>query len=57
VRLTEREFQEAARLIAAMGQKTTASAQRGGTDGGFARRLALVCLLNNARWRPDRNAG
>ena len=39
VRLTEREFQEATRLVAAMGQRTTDSHNGGGADGGLDRRL------------------
>jgi hypothetical protein len=47
VRLTEREFQEAARLIAALGQKTTASHNEVVLMAGSLGVSALVCLLNN----------
>jgi protocatechuate 3,4-dioxygenase beta subunit len=47
VRLTEREFQEAARLVAAMGQKTTASHNEVVLMAGSLGVSALVCLLNN----------
>jgi protocatechuate 3,4-dioxygenase beta subunit len=47
VRLTEREFQEATRLIAAMGQKTTPSHNEVVLMAGSLGVSALVCLLNN----------
>jgi protocatechuate 3,4-dioxygenase beta subunit len=47
VRLTEREFQEAARLVAAMGQKTTAAHNEVVLMAGSLGVSALVCLLNN----------
>ena len=47
VRLTEREFQEAARIIAAMGQKTTASHNEVVLMAGSLGVSSLVCLLNN----------
>jgi protocatechuate 3,4-dioxygenase beta subunit len=47
VRLTEREFQEAARLVAAIGQKTTASHNEAVLMAGSLGVSALVCLLNN----------
>jgi protocatechuate 3,4-dioxygenase beta subunit len=47
VRLTEREFQEAARLVGAMGQKTTASHNEVVLMAGSLGVSALVCLLNN----------
>jgi catechol 1,2-dioxygenase len=47
VRLTEREFQEATRLIAAMGQKTTSSHNEVVLMAGSLGVSALVCLLNN----------
>jgi protocatechuate 3,4-dioxygenase beta subunit len=47
VRLTEREFQEATRVIAAMGQKTTASHNEVVLMAGSLGVSALVCLLNN----------
>jgi catechol 1,2-dioxygenase len=47
VHLTEREFQEAARLVAAMGQKTTASHNEVVLMAGSLGVSALVCLLNN----------
>ena len=47
VRLTEREFQEATRLIAAMGQKTTDSHNEVVLMAGSLGVSALVCLLNN----------
>jgi protocatechuate 3,4-dioxygenase beta subunit len=47
VRLTEREFQEAARIIAALGQKTTASHNEVVLMAGSLGVSALVCLLNN----------
>jgi protocatechuate 3,4-dioxygenase beta subunit len=47
VRLTEREFQEAARLIAALGQKTTASHNEVVLMAGSLGVSALVCMLNN----------
>ena len=47
VRLTEQEFQEATRLIAAMGQRTTASHNEVVLMSGSLGVSALVCLLNN----------
>src|ERR1700748_1558779 len=47
VRLSEREFQEAARIIAAMGQKTTPSHNEVVLMAGSLGVSALVCLLNN----------
>src|SRR5262245_49343927 len=47
VRLTEWEFQEATRLIAAMGQKTTPSHNEVVLMAGSLGVSALVCLLNN----------
>jgi protocatechuate 3,4-dioxygenase beta subunit len=47
VRLTEREFQEAARIIVALGQKTTASHNEAVLMAGSLGVSALVCLLNN----------
>ena len=47
VRLTEREFQEAVRIIAAMGQKTTASHNEVVLMAGSLGVSSLVCLLNN----------
>jgi catechol 1,2-dioxygenase len=47
VRLTEREFQQAARIIAAMGQKTTASHNEVVLMAGSLGVSSLVCLLNN----------
>ena len=47
VRLTEREFQEATRIIAAMGQKTTPSHNEVVLMAGSLGASALVCLLNN----------
>jgi catechol 1,2-dioxygenase len=47
VRLTEREFQEATRIIAAMGQKTTPSHNEAVLMAGSLGVSALVCLLNN----------
>jgi protocatechuate 3,4-dioxygenase beta subunit len=47
VRLTEREFQEAARIIAALGQKTTASHNEVVLMAGSLGVSALICLLNN----------
>src|SRR5580692_7032452 len=47
VRLTEREFQDAARLVAAIGQKTTASHNEAVLMAGSLGVSALVCLLNN----------
>jgi catechol 1,2-dioxygenase len=47
VRLTEREFQEAARIIAAMGQSTTDSHNEVVLMAGSLGVSALVCLLNN----------
>jgi protocatechuate 3,4-dioxygenase beta subunit len=47
VRLTEREFQEATKIIAAMGQKTTASHNEVVLMAGSLGVSALVCLLNN----------
>ena len=47
VRLTEPEFQEATRLIAAMGQRTTASHNEVVLMAGSLGVSALVCLLNN----------
>jgi protocatechuate 3,4-dioxygenase beta subunit len=47
VRLTESEFQEAAKLIAAMGQRTTESHNEVVLMAGSLGASALVCLLNN----------
>ena len=47
VRLTEREFQEAAGIIVAMGQKTTASHNEVVLMAGSLGISPLVCLLNN----------
>jgi protocatechuate 3,4-dioxygenase beta subunit len=47
VRLTEREFQEAVRIIAAMGQKTTPSHNEVVLMAGSLGVSSLLCLLNN----------
>jgi protocatechuate 3,4-dioxygenase beta subunit len=47
VRLTEREFQEAVRIVVAMGQKTTASHNEVVLMAGSLGVSSLVCLLNN----------
>jgi protocatechuate 3,4-dioxygenase beta subunit len=47
VRLTEREFQEAVRIVAALGQNTTASHNEAVLMAGSLGVSALVCLLNN----------
>ena len=47
VRLTEREFQEATRIVAAMGQRTTDSHNEVVLMAGSLGVSALVCLLNN----------
>jgi catechol 1,2-dioxygenase len=47
VRLTEREFQEAMRIIAAMGQRTTDSHNEVVLMAGSLGVSPLVCLLNN----------
>jgi protocatechuate 3,4-dioxygenase beta subunit len=47
VSLTEREFQEAAKLVVAMGQKTTASHNEVVLMAGSLGISPLVCLLNN----------
>jgi protocatechuate 3,4-dioxygenase beta subunit len=47
VRLSEREFQEAVRIIAALGQKTTPSHNEVVLMAGSLGVSALVCLLNN----------
>src|ERR1700693_1751155 len=47
VRLTEREFQQAAGIIAAMGQKTTPSHNEVVLMAGSLGVSSLVCLLNN----------
>ena len=47
VRLTEREFQQAASIIAALGQKTTASHNEVVLMAGSLGVSSLVCLLNN----------
>jgi catechol 1,2-dioxygenase len=47
VRLTEREFQDAVMIIAAMGQKTTASHNEVVLMAGSLGVSSLVCLLNN----------
>jgi protocatechuate 3,4-dioxygenase beta subunit len=47
VRLTEREFGEAVRIIAALGQKTTASHNEVMLMAGSLGVSPLVCLLNN----------
>jgi catechol 1,2-dioxygenase len=47
VHLTEREFQEATRLIVALGQKSTPSHNEAVLMAGSLGVSALVCLLNN----------
>src|SRR3974377_1723524 len=47
VRLTQRKFQEATRIIAAMGQRTTAAHNEVVLMAGSLGVSALVCLLNN----------
>src|ERR1700719_1454960 len=47
VRLTEREFGEAVRIIASLGQKTTASHNEVMLMAGSLGVSPLVCLLNN----------
>jgi protocatechuate 3,4-dioxygenase beta subunit len=47
IRLTEREFQEATKIIAALGQKTTASHNEVVLMAGSLGVSSLVCLLNN----------
>src|SRR6201992_800706 len=47
VRLTEREFGEAVRILAALGQKTTASHNEVVLMAGSLGVSSLVCLLNN----------
>src|ERR1700688_1712424 len=47
VRLTECEFQEAVRIVAALGQKTTASHNEVVLMAGSLGVSSLVCLLNN----------
>jgi protocatechuate 3,4-dioxygenase beta subunit len=47
VRLSEREFQEAVRIIAALGQKTTAAHNEVVLMAGSLGVSSLVCLLNN----------
>ena len=47
VRLTEREFQEATRIIAALGQRTTDSHNEVVLMAGSLGVSPLVCLLNN----------
>src|SRR3569623_66652 len=47
VRLSEREFQQAVGIIAAMGQKTTPSHNEVVLMAGSLGVSALVCLLNN----------
>ena len=47
VRLTEREFGEAVRIIATMGQKTTASHNEVMLMAGSLGVSPLICLLNN----------
>jgi protocatechuate 3,4-dioxygenase beta subunit len=47
VRLTEQEFQEATRIIAALGHKTTASHNEVVLMAGSLGVSALICLLNN----------
>src|SRR5258708_30535751 len=47
VRLSEREFQQAVGIIAAMGQKTTASHNEVVLMAGSLGVSSLICLLNN----------
>ena len=47
VRLTEREFQEAVRIVAALGQKTTESHNEVVLMAGSLGLSSLICLLNN----------
>src|ERR1700723_1069961 len=68
ISLTEREFQEAVRIVAPMGQKTTPSHNEVRLMGGSLGVSLLVCLLNNGNngqtetqanmlgpfWRADR---
>jgi protocatechuate 3,4-dioxygenase beta subunit len=49
VRLTEGEFQEAVRIVAAMGQKTTPSHNEVMLMAGSLGVSSLVCLLNNGK--------
>jgi Catechol dioxygenase N terminus len=51
VRLTEREFQQAAGIIVAMGLKTTASHNEVVLMAGSLGLSSLVCLLNNGNTR------
>ena len=48
-KLTEEEFHQACAIINAIGQSSNVLPQRGGADVGLARRLDLVCLLNNGK--------
>jgi protocatechuate 3,4-dioxygenase beta subunit len=52
VRLSESEFQQAVRIIAAMGQKTTASHNEVVLMAGSLGVSSLVCLLNNGNDGP-----
>jgi catechol 1,2-dioxygenase len=56
VRLTEGEFQEATRIIAALGQKTTPSHNEVVLMAGSLGVSALVCLLNNGGGRTETQA-
>src|SRR2546423_12079751 len=53
VRLTEREFQEATRIVAAMGQKTTASHNEVVLMAGALGVSALGCLLHHRHYRQN----
>src|ERR1700693_2382173 len=56
VRLTEREFQEAVRIVAALGHKTTASHNEVVLMAGSLGLSALVCLLNNGDGQTETQA-
>src|ERR1700735_5634590 len=57
VRLTEREFQQAARIVAALGQHTTASHNEVVLMAGSLGVSSLGCLLNNGtQGKPEPKA-
>src|ERR1700756_1654100 len=55
VRLTEREFGEAVRIVADLGHKTTASHNEVMLMAGSLGVSPLVCLLNNGNRGPTQN--
>src|SRR5579863_5244661 len=55
VRLTEREFEEAVRIVAAMGQKTTPWHNEVVLMAGSLGVSSLLCLINNGQTETQAN--